>query len=636
MVLEKIESPKDLKNCSIASLETLATEIRELILKVVSQNGGHLASNLGIVELTIALHTVFDSPLDQFIFDTGHQCYAHKILTHRKDQFSTLRQHHGLSGFFAPDESIHDLFFSGHAGTALSLALGLAKARDHFSKSDQHVIGVIGDGSLTCGHTIEALNNVPKDLKRFILILNDNKMAIGKNVGHIKNILSRLVNHPQANHFYNELLRSLTKIPALGPKLAEHGQKFKETVKNLFSHTALFFEQFGFSYVGPIDGHDIKKIIDVLTALKDEKTPVLLHVLTTKGKGYDAAIENPMDYHGVGSFDLEHKLSKSSKITFSKIFGELMTKLASENPSLYALSPAMLSGSNLVEMSKNFPARTLDVGIAEGHCLTYAAALAKNRGLKVVLVIYSTFLQRALDQLFHDICLQNVPLILAIDQASLNGANGVSHHGIYDIGFLKGMPNLVIAQARNGQLLEELMRSSLDYNKPVAIRYPNRTTTAALSPCKFRPIGTAEILSQGEEVLIVALGHMHELAHQIQSLLKADDIYPTIVDPIFIKPLDESLLKKLISSHQLVVTLEDHAVTSGFGELLNSFMVRHHFSKKVLNFGIPDRFVSHGQHDKLYKELGLDASTIVNQIKKSLLCEVAALEDFYDHISLHQ
>ncbi len=488
---------------SVEELEAKAEEIRQTIIDVVSVNGGHLASNLGVVELTLALHTLFDSPVDKFLFDVSHQTYPHKLLTERKERFSSLRKYKGICGFSHPKESPHDHFFAGHAGTALSLALGLAKARD-LAKQSHHIISVIGDASLTCGLTLEALNNIPKDLQNFLVILNDNNMSISKNVGAITNILSRFLSNPTSNKIFHEIEQLLAKIPNVGATLAKQGQKCTESLKNLVS-TAPFFEQFGLSYVGPIDGHDIGKLLDVLQALKHQPKPTLLHVLTTKGKGMETAINNPTSYHGCKPFDKMTGLfhAGNSNPTFPQIFGKHLLKMAEKDPTLVTISPAMTAGSCLDDLFDKFPNRCIDVGIAEGHAVTYAGAVASKKDLKVVCSIYATFLQRALDNVFHDVCLQESPVVFAIDRGGISGPDGSTHHGIYDIGFLQTMPNMVICQPRNGHVLKELLESSFSWKRPTAIRYPNMVTNENEAPLKKREIGTAEILCEGKDILIL-------------------------------------------------------------------------------------------------------------------------------------
>jgi len=615
-LLPSIDEPSKLKSLSVDQLKDLATEIRQKIIDTLAITGGHLASNLGVVELTLAMHKVFDSPVDKFLFDVSHQSYPHKLITGRQDKFDKIRQFKGLCGFSHPKESPHDHFFAGHAGTALSLALGAAKNRDLCGR-DEHVLPILGDASLTCGLTLEALNNIPKDLKNFIVILNDNNMSISKNVGAITNILSRFINNPTSNKIYNEIEHILSKIPNLGGFLAKQGLKVKESIKNLVS-TAPFFEQFGLSYVGPIDGHDIEQLLAVFQALKECPKPVLLHVLTVKGKGMETAINDPICYHGCKPFDKvtgKFHATPNAKPTFPQIFGRHILKMADEDPSLVAITPAMPAGSCLEEFMDKHPSRCLDVGIAEGHSVTFAGGIAYGKKSKVVCSIYSTFLQRALDNLFHDVCLQELPVVFAIDRAGISGPDGSTHHGIYDIGFLNAMPNMVICQPRDGQVLKELMQSAFSWNRPTAIRYPNMATEESDLPLQKRELGVAEILRSGKQVAIIALGHMCQTALQVADMLQPFGIEATVIDPVFVKPLDAELLCRIFSSHTHIITIEEHSMSVGLGSIINSFLVRNGFTHlSVANFGIPDMFLEQGSHKEIIKEIGLTPEAITKRV----------------------
>lgn len=614
--LTDIQNPLDLKELSLEELIELAAEIRQKIIDTLAITGGHLASNLGIVELTIALHKVFDSPLDKFIFDVSHQTYPHKLLTGRQNKFEKIRQFKGLCGFSHPKESPHDHFFAGHAGTALSLALGTAKNRD-LSDRDEYILPILGDASLTCGLTLEALNNIPKELKKFIVILNDNNMSISKNVGAITNILSRFLNNPTSNKIYNEIENLLGKIPNLGGFLAKQGHKVAESVKNLVS-TAPFFEQFGLSYVGPIDGHDLGQLIDVLEALKESPKPVLLHVLTVKGKGMETAINDPTCYHGAKPFDKitgKFHATPNAKPTFPQVFGRHILQMAEKDSSIVAITPAMPAGSCLEAFMDKYPDRCLDVGIAEGHSVTFGGGIAYGKNLKVVCSVYATFLQRALDNAFHDVCLQELPVVFAIDRAGISGPDGSTHHGIYDIGFLNAMPNMVICQPRNGHILKELMECAFTWNRPTAIRYPNMSTDEQNAPLQKREMGTAEVLREGKQVAIIALGHMCQTAAEVADLLEHYGIQATIIDPVFLKPLDADLLCKVFSTHTQVITIEEHAMSVGLASIINSFIVRNGFTHlSVANFGIPDMFLEQGSYKELIKEISLTPEAITGQV----------------------
>lgn len=618
-LLDKINSPVDLSGFSIEKLQELAEEVRARLLDVMAINGGHLASNLGIVELTIALHRVFSSPRDKFIFDVSHQTYVHKLLTGRRKEFHSVRKYKGLCGFSNPKESDHDHFYAGHAGTALSLALGVAHRRD-LQGENFYVIPILGDASLTCGTTLEALNNIPKELSNFILILNDNQMSISNSVGAITNILSRIVNHPKANKMYEEIEELLGKVAGIGTSLAKQSHRVRESLKSLVS-SAPFFEQFNLSYVGKTDGHDIKKLIDKLESLKGSNKPIVLHLSTVKGQGLEVAEANPISWHGCSPFDREtYKVhpGKALGSTFPKIFGKHLLELAKQDPEIVAVTPAMPAGSCLTEFMAAYPKRCIDVGIAESHCVTFCGGLGYEKKLKVVASIYSTFLQRGLDNLFHDICLQGIPVVFAIDRGGLSPADGSTHHGIYEIAFLNTMPGMVITQPRNGQLLKELLESAFNWKKIVAIRYPNMATEELDGPIQQRPLGKGEILQLGVDVAIVALGHMCKTAFEVATLLAPKGIVLTIVDPIFVKPLDTELMSQLAMTHKLIITLEEHSLQGGLGMIFNSFIVRHGFNKtQVINLGLPDAFIEHGSHTELSLEVGLDAETIASQIEEA-------------------
>lgn len=615
-LLDNDISPQVLKELSDDALIQLSCEIRKRIIEVMAVNGGHLASNLGSVELTIALHKCFNSPNDQFIWDVSHQTYTHKILTGRNEKFTKIRQFEGLCGFSNPKESPHDHFYAGHAGTALSLALGTAKNRDLHRKKN-YVIPIIGDATLTCGMSLEALNNVPKDMKKFIVILNDNAMSISQNVGWITKILSRLISNPTTDKIYHDLDYLVSKIPAVGEKISKHGHKLNESLKNLFSPAA-FFEQYGLSYIGPIDGHDIRKLVSVFEAIKTSEWPIVLHVMTNKGHGMEEAIKNPTSYHGAKPFSLETGKflpTKSSSPTFPKIFGSHILKMAEKDTSIIAVTPAMSAGSCLDDFMQKYPDRCLDVGIAESHAITFCGGLAYGKNVKVVASIYATFLQRAFDNLFHDICLQELPVVFAIDRAGISGPDGSTHHGIYDISFLNAMPNMVITQPRDGHVLKELLESAFSWNRPAAIRYPNMTTKESDVPLKYRTLGKGEVLAEGNDLCIFALGHMNETALQVREKLLQEGVKASVIDPIFVKPLDKELILSLVKECHQIITLEEHSLQSGFGAILNNFLMGQGISDlQVLNFGIPETFIEQGSHAELMHSIGLDPDNITKKI----------------------
>ena len=613
---------QNLSELTLAELEELAAEIRERIIEVLSVNGGHLSSNLGIVELTIALHRVFESPRDKFIFDVSHQTYPHKLLTGRNHKFDQIRKYKGLCGFCHPKESEHDHFFAGHAGTALSLSLGVAKTRD-LEGGQEHILPILGDASLTCGLTLEALNNIPKNMGKFIAILNDNAMSISKNVGNIKHILSRFLSNPVSNRVYQEIQQLLGKIPGYGEQLEKLGKKITESMKNIVSPAA-FFEEFNLSYVGPIDGHDIGKLIETLESLKNETRPILLHVMTVKGKGMPIAIDNPTPYHGAKPFDLcsgKFLPSPSIQPTFPKIFGKHILKMADSDSDIVCITPAMTAGSCLDNFIQKYPDRCLDVGIAEGHAVTFSGGIAHGKKKKVIACIYATFLQRALDNLFHDVCMQELPVVFALDRSFISGPDGSTHHGIYDIAFLNAMPNMIIAQPRDGHVLKELLESCFDWGKPTAIRYPNLETEESELPLQKRIPGKGQILKQGKELLLIGLGHTCQTALNVRKILAVQGIEATVVDPVFLKPLDAPLFTHLLSTHQYVATIEEHALNGGMGMIINNFLIQNRIRHaEVLNFGIPDIWVQFGSNTELMRELGLDADSIAERI----------FEEFFD------
>lgn len=619
-ILDKIDSPEILKELTDEQLKTLAQDIRRRIIEVMAVNGGHLASNLGAVELTLALHKVFNAPDDKLIWDIGHQTYSHKLITGRREAFPGVRQHKGLSGFCHPDESRYDHFHTGHAGQALSISLGVAKNRD-LSQRQEYVVPILGDAALTCGLTLEALNNMSRDLKRFIVILNDNNMSISQNVGRVKHILSRMLSNPTSAKIHEEVDALLRKIPSLGNILSKQTHRISESMKNLVS-PAVFFEHFGLTYIGPIDGHDISKLVDVLEGVKGCTWPVLVHVLTRKGEGMEEAVNNPTPYHGARPFDIltgKFHPTTCQKSTFPKIFGRHLLKMAENDPSLVAITPAMSAGSCLDDMMKKFPERCIDVGIAEGHAVTFAGGLAYGGRMKVLACVYSTFLQRAFDNIYHDVCLQELPVVFAVDRAGISGGDGAMANGIYDIGFLNSMPNMVIAQPRDGKVLVELLESAFTYGRPTAIRYPNITAEEPAGQPQPRELGRAEVLSVGSGLLLIGLGHMCHTATKVREILQQEGIEATVLDPVFIKPLDSELLCELLVTHPRVVTIEDHSLQTGLGSIINNFLLTNGYSGiQVVNFGVPETFVQQGSHAQLLDEIGLTPQKIAETIQSRL------------------
>jgi len=608
-ILDHLAHPHQIHSFSFSELRDLASEIRRRIIDVLSTTGGHLSSNLGIVELTIALHKVFLSPADKFIFDVGHQCYTHKLLTGRNPLFPTLRQTHGLSGFTSPQESVHDHFYGGHAGNALSWSLGMAKGRD-LQGASEHILPILGDAALTCGLTLEAMNQLPKNLKNFIIILNDNAMSISKNVGAIAKMLSRFFLTPHSEE-------TLSPPRDHGPGHPKAPTQEEDFAKSPIT-TAPFFERFGLHYVGPIDGHDFEKLIHTLTSLRGRPYPVLVHVLTVKGKGMSHATNHPTPYHGAKPFNRktgQFHLPSSPLPTFPKIFGHHLLTLAEKEPFLVAITPAMPVGSCLSTFMQNYPDRCIDVGIAEGHSITYSGGISFCQGTKVIVCVYSSFLHRGIDNIYHDLCIQNLPVLIAIDRAGLSGGDGVTAHGIYDIALLNVMPNIVIVQPRDGQLLRELIDSAWNWKSPVAIRYPNLHTTENHTSLRSRPLGQAEVLSEGKGIAIIALGHMCTVAFEVKEGLKKHGLDPIIVDPIFIKPLDSNLLNHIFPCIHTVITIEEHAPHGGLGSILNHFIVEHHYSHlRVFNFALPDHLIPHGVYSDLLQKVGLSSQAILDKV----------------------
>jgi len=541
------------------------------------------------------------------------------MLTGRLELLETLRQTNGLSGFIHPKESPHDLFHVGHAGTALSQALGLAKQRDILNE-ERYIVSVIGDATLTCGMSLEALNNMSRDLSKFIVILNDNEMSISKNVGAITRILSRLLSNPLTNRLYQEIDHLVKRVPGYGNFLSEKGHKLKEAAKHLVSPAA-FFEHFGLSYIGPLNGHDVGELVQNLEAIKNSDWPVILHVLTEKGHGMEQAEKNPILWHGAKPFCVntgKFHASLETKPTFPKLFGKNVIEMGRKDETVVLVTPAMSAGSCLDGFAKEFPKRFFDVGIAEGHSVTFSGALAYQGKLKVFCSIYSTFLQRALDNVFHDVCLQEIPLVFAVDRAGIAGGDGATHNGVYDISFLSSMPNMAICQPRDGDLLKDLMQSAHEWNLPTAIRYPNLPTDDTGRPSIFRPLGKGEILQKGSEVLLITLGHLADNALEAAALFeKKWNVRPTVVDPIFVKPLDETLMKELMDTHSLVVTIEEHCPDSGFGSLVANFAMDRSIPIKFLKIALPDRFIEQGKYNDLMEQCGLDSLSIFTKVDEA-------------------
>ncbi len=614
--LKNINTPADLKSLSPSQLPDLCAEIRQEILEVVSRNGGHLASSLGVVELTVALYYVFDLPRDKVVWDVGHQAYAHKILTGRRDQFRTLRQYSGISGFPRRAESPYDFFGVGHASTSLSAALGMAVARDRKGE-DEKIIACIGDGALTGGLALEALNQGGM-AKNTLTVLNANEMAISPSVGALSEYLSRLISAPSYNKLKQEVEFLLKKIPAIGSRVIDSTHRLEEALKGLITPGQIF-EEFGYRYIGPIPGHDVQGMVRLLSNIKPFTDPVLLHVLTTKGKGYRFAEKNPEKFHGTGPFSIETGKGDPSSglLSYSEVFGRSLVELAEKTPEIVAITAAMASGTGLKIFAERFPERFFDVGIAEGHALTFAAGMA-SRGLRPVAAIYSTFLQRAYDQVIHDICLQGLPVVLAIDRAGLVGEDGPTHHGVFDISFLRNVPNLTIMQPRNGADLPAFLAAAFKHDGPVVLRYPRGKTELKELPRKPEavPFGRARVVRPGKDGMIWSLGEMIAVAEEAAELLSARGLDYGVVDTRFIKPIDAELLKSQAEEGKIIVTVEEHVLAGGLGTAIwESLEGSGRGEVSLLRIGISDRFVPHGSIEKLREECGLTPAAIAGRVE---------------------
>ncbi len=616
-ILETIAHPSDLKRLSFEEMNQLAAEIRERIVDTVSRNGGHLASSLGVVELTIALHRVFDAPWDKIIWDVGHQAYAHKLLTGRAEVFSSLRRTGGLSGFPRKSESIHDPFGVGHASTSISAALGMAAARDILGGKEK-IVAVIGDGSLTGGLAFEGLNQAGGMKDDLIVILNDNEMSISPNVGALASFLSRKMTSARFVRLRKAIKRCLGGVPRVGDPLLNVLQHAEQSLKGFLTPGKLF-EAFGFEYVGPLDGHRLKELVETLENVSHLKGPILLHVLTRKGKGYPFAEENPSRFHGVGPFDKETGVAKTASRgtpTYTSVFGRTLVEMAERDERIVAVTAAMTEGTGLKEFAQRFPGRFHDVGIAEQHAVTFAAGLA-CRGLRPVVAVYSTFLQRAYDGVLHDVCLQNLPVTFALDRAGLVGEDGPTHHGAFDLSYLRHIPGLVVMAPRDGTELRRAMMTALSQGGPFAFRYPRRNADRFVEDGlpKPVPIGRGEVLRDGGDGVIFALGTMVLPALAAAERLSARGIRFGVVDARFVKPLDRELLAELARTVGRIVTVEEHVLLGGFGSAVLEALEEDKLSPAVLRIGLPDRFIEHGSQTALYAAYGLTADGIARTVE---------------------
>jgi 1-deoxy-D-xylulose-5-phosphate synthase len=614
-ILDKLKDVNDMKHLTIYEKELLSREIREFLIEKVSKTGGHLASNLGVVELTISLFSIFDLNRDKLIWDVGHQSYVHKILTGRAKDFDTLRQFGGLSGFPKRSESVYDFFDTGHSSTSISAALGMATARD--LKGEKHeVVAVIGDGALTGGMALEALNDLGYRKSKVIIILNDNQMSIAKNVGGLSSYLRRLRSDPKYAKFKEELELNLKKIPNIGPGVARTLERIKNGIKQMVV-PGMLFEDMGVKYLGPVDGHDIAELTRILYSARSLKGPVLIHVKTQKGRGYEFAEKRPDKFHGIGPFDCDSGEINSCQegITYSNAFGDSLIKQAQKNECVVALTAAMRDGTGLKEFSELYPERFFDVGIAEQHAVTLAAGMAKE-GLRPVFAVYSTFLQRAYDQILHDVCIQNLPVVFAIDRAGLVGEDGETHQGIFDLSFLSHIPNIVIAAPKCTGEMDALFDWALKQNSPVAVRYPRGGDAEDFSaqPLGEFRLGKWEMLDGEGEIAVIATGRMVQTAIEAGVMLASSGIKIKIINGCFIKPIDKDMLKQLAAENTDIVTIEDNVVSGGFGMQILEEIKGLNNSVRVLNLGFGDSFVPHGSTDLLFESCGLDAAGIRDRI----------------------
>ena len=613
-ILDLIKTPQDIKKLTVSEMNGLAIEIRQLLINSVAECGGHLAANLGVVELTIALHYIFDSPHDKIIWDVGHQSYVHKILTGRREQMKTLRQFGGLSGFPKVEESEHDSFNTGHASTSISAALGMAIARD--LKGEKYsVVAFIGDGALTGGIAFEALNHAGQEERDLIVLLNDNEMSISKNVGAMSSYLNRLRTDPSYSRTKEEIETVLHKIPAIGPNIAKAALRFKDMVKYLMVPGKIF-EELGFTYIGPVNGHDLSELNKVLGNARKMKGPILIHAITQKGKGYEPALKNPSIFHGIGPFDVEtgNPFKKSIK-TYTEVFGDFMLKRAKEDDKLVGITAAMADGTGLARFARNYPERFFDVGICEQHAVTMAAGMARA-GLKPVVAIYSSFLQRAYDQVIHDVALQNLPVILAIDRSGLVGEDGPTHHGIFDLAYLRNIPNFTLMAPANENELADMLFTACHLRGPVAIRYPRGVGDGVPvneNP-QILPIGKAETLVDGGDLSIIAIGRGVVFGKAVAEKLASLGIQSKVVNARFVKPLDHDLIKKLAIDNQRIVTIEDGCLAGGFGSAIIELLNDKNIKADVLRIGLPDEFIDHGKADLLFDYLNMDSESVSEKI----------------------
>jgi len=620
-ILDSIDSPEDLRQLERNDLPRLAEEIREEIISTCSQVGGHVAPSLGVVELTLALHYVFDTPRDKLIWDVGHQAYAHKLITGRRRRFKTLRQAGGISGFPKREESIYDTFGSGHSGNSVSVALGMAEARD-LHGDDYKVVAIIGDGGLTAGMAFEALNCAGEQKRDLIVVVNDNEMSISKSVGAVSAYLNRIMTGQRINRFREDIKKFLQEIPGIGTSVLKLVKQGEESLKGLVV-PGILFEELGFQYFGPLEGHHIEHLIETLSNVKKLRGPILIHVLTKKGKGYPPAEANPDIYHGVGQFERAtgRVHTNSSPPTYTQIFGRALVELAREDERVVAITAAMPLGTGLTEFAERFPDRFYDIGIAEQHGVTFAAGLALG-GLRPVVAIYSTFLQRAYDQIVHDVCLQRLPVVFAMDRGGIVGEDGPTHQGLFDLSYLRHIPGMILMAPKDENELRRIVATAIQYEDgPIAFRYPRGSGYGVPLDKRIKPlkIGKGEVLRQGSDCLILAIGSTVYPALQAATLLEAEGIGATVVNSRFVTPLDEELIDELASKHRVLMTVEENVVTGGFGSAVLEFLhTRGRSLPHVHCLGIPACFVEHGSQAVLRRKYHLDAEGIAHEVRSVL------------------
>lgn len=614
MYLERIDSPEDLKALSPKELKVLSSEIRDFLVNKISVTGGHLASNLGSVELTLALHLAFDSPRDKIIWDVGHQSYTHKIITGRRDDFDTLRRFGGMSGFPKRNESVHDSFNTGHSSTSISAGLGMVMARD-LSGEDYHVISVIGDGSLTGGMAFEAMNNAGTLKTNFIIILNDNEMSISENVGGLSDALAGIRTAKAYTELKNDVVNVLEMVPVVGEKTVESLRKTKKGIKQLVI-PGMLFENMGLTYLGPVDGHNIGKMVSVFNHAKNLNEAVIIHVVTKKGKGYLPAERHPSRFHGISPFEISTGIPKNrtGKANYTDVFSTVVRKLGDRDPKVVAITAAMSDGTGLKRFKLKYPERFFDVGIAEEHAVTFAAGLATG-GYKPIFCVYSSFLQRAYDQVLHDVCMQKLHVIFAIDRAGIVGSDGETHHGLFDLSYLSCMPNMTLMAPKNKWELSDMIKFAVDFDGPVAVRYPRGQAYDGLKDFRA-PIeyGRSEIIYKESDIALFAVGSMVKTAEEVRDYLKEKGYNCSLVNVRFVKPFDREAIRELSAYSKLIVTMEENVITGGFGQQVLEYVNDTNIDCRVMCVAVPDRFIEHGSVDELKKDAGIDAKSVTRRI----------------------